>query len=73
MGLHNLYWGGGQGGQIGPALDNIGATRDKDYIIRWLRNPMEIKPDSKMPKLPLSEGDIAELSAFLSNQKGSQK
>jgi len=64
---------GGQGGQIGPALDNIGATRDKDYIIRWLRNPMEIKPDSKMPKLPLSEGDIAELSAFLSNQTGSQK
>jgi nitric oxide reductase subunit C len=64
---------GGQGGQIGPALDNIGATRNKDYIIRWLKNPLEIKPDSKMPKLPLSDEDITELAAFLSTQKGSQK
>lgn len=64
---------GGQGGQIGPALDNIGSTRDKDYIIRWLKNPLEIKPDSKMPKLPLSDEDITELAAFLSTQKGSSK
>lgn len=28
-----------------------------------------MKPDSKMPKLPLTEGDIVELTAFLSQLK----
>ncbi len=60
---------GGQGGKIGPALDGIGLRRDLAYISRWLNNPADIKPDSKMPKLPLSNADISELAAFLSQQK----
>lgn len=60
---------GGQGGTTGPALDDIGQQRDLDYLTRWLIDPMQIKPDSKMPKLPLSDADIAELAAFLSQQK----
>jgi nitric oxide reductase subunit C len=64
---------GGQGGTTGPALDNIGSTRDRTYLENWLKDPQSIKADSKMPKLPLSDDDIAELSAFLSNLKGAQK
>lgn len=59
----------GQGGAIGPALDGIGARRNKDYIIAWLRHPQAVKPDAKMPKLPLTETDISELAAFLSELK----
>ncbi len=60
---------GGQGGTVGPNLDGVGSRRDRDYITRWLTDPLAVKPDAKMPKLPLSKEDIIELSAFLSEQK----
>ena len=59
----------GQGGTVGPSLDFVGDRHDADYIKRWLRNPMDIKPDSKMPKLPLTEEQVQELSAYLSQHK----
>lgn len=59
----------GQGGAIGPVLDGVGSRRDADYIKRWLTDPAAIKADAKMPKLPLSENDIMELTAFLSQLK----
>lgn len=60
---------GGQGGAIGPALDGVGDRRDPKYISAWLANPAALKPDAKMPKLPLSESDITELTSFLSQMK----
>ncbi|MFO0675308.1 MAG: c-type cytochrome [Polyangiaceae bacterium] len=60
---------GGQGGAVGPALDLVGDRRDAAYIGRWLKDPMAVKPDSKMPKLPLSDDQVDELVAFLSQQK----
>lgn len=60
----------GQGGSIGPALDDIGTKRDIDYLNKWLKNPASIKSDAKMPQLPLSDQEIVELSAFLSQLKG---
>ena len=57
---------GGQGGVVGPALDGVGSRLDRDFIAKWLRDPLAVKADSKMPKLPLSESDITELVAFLS-------
>lgn len=62
----------GQGGNIGPALDAVGARFDKDYLQRWLRDPNAIKPGTQMPKLPLSDEDIQNLSEFLSGLKGGQ-
>lgn len=59
----------GQGGTVGPVLDGIGSRRDVSFISKWLNDPTSIKPDSKMPKLPLSNADIVELSAFLSQLK----
>ena len=59
----------GQGGNVGPALDGVGSRRDKEYLQKWLHDPASVKPDAKMPKLPLSEADITELSAFLSQLK----
>jgi nitric oxide reductase subunit C len=62
---------GGQGGNIGPSLDGIGDRRDLQYITTWLKDPLVLKADSKMPKMPLSDGDITELAAFLSQHKTS--
>ena len=60
---------GGQGGNVGPKLDEVGDRRDAEYIKKWLRDPFAVKADSKMPKLPISEAQVQELSAFLSHQK----
>jgi nitric oxide reductase subunit C len=62
---------GGQGGNVGPVLDGVGSRRDAAYIQSWLQDPMAVKPDAKMPKLPLTPGQIDELVAFLSQQKRS--
>lgn len=60
---------GGQGGKVGPALDDVAVRLSVDYINRWIRDPQSIKADAKMPKLPLSELNIIELTAFLSSLK----
>lgn len=59
-----------KGGQVGPALDQVGSKFDREYILKWLKDPMSVKADSKMPKLPLSDQDITELAEFLSSLKG---
>lgn len=57
----------GSGGQVGPALDGIGLRRDADFLTKWLKDPMAVKADSRMPKLPLEESQIAELVKYLSS------
>ena len=59
----------GQGGQVGPTLDDVGSRKSRDDIIKWLQDPLAVKPDSRMPKLPLSAPEISELAAFLSQQR----
>ncbi len=59
----------GQGGVVGPALDGVGTRRAHDYLVSWLRDPLAVKADSKMPKLPLTDEQIQELASFLSSQK----
>lgn len=63
----------GQGGLVGPALDDVGNRLNREALITWLRDPLRVKPESKMPKLPLSEEDITELAAFLSQLKAGAK
>lgn len=59
----------GQGGQVGPALDGVGSRLEADFIKKWLTDPLAVKADSKMPKLPLDEATIVELVAFLKELK----
>ena len=60
---------GGQGGIVGPALDDVGSRLGYDDLIPWLTDPQKIKPGTPMPKLPLSSADIVELASFLSQMK----
>jgi nitric oxide reductase subunit C len=60
---------GGAGGKVGPALDGIGSRRDAAWLSKWLADPLAVKPDSKMAKMPLSEPDIAALAQFLADLK----
>lgn len=60
---------GGQGGQVGPPLDMVGSRYDAAYINKWLHDPAAVKAGAKMPKLPLTDEQINELTAFLSQLK----
>lgn len=59
----------GQGGVVGPALDDVGNRRSFDNLVAWITDPQQIKPGTLMPKLPLSEADVVELASFLSKMK----
>ncbi len=59
----------GSGGNVGPALDGVGSRLTSEFITAWLKDPASVKPDSKMAKMPLSEGDISQLTLFLAEQK----
>jgi len=63
----------GQGGKVGPALDGVASRLEREYIIKWLKDPAQVKPGTTMPKLPLSDVDISELAAFLSQLKKDSK
>ena len=60
---------GGQGGQVGPALDGVGGRMTAVQIDAWLADPPAVKPGTAMPKLPLTDGQRQELTAFLSTLK----
>ncbi|WP_367898854.1 c-type cytochrome [Leptospira sp. WS58.C1] len=59
----------GSGGNVGPALDSVGKKYDIAYLQNWLKDPQKIKPGTAMPKLPLSDSEIKDLSSYLSQLK----
>lgn len=55
----------GRGGAIGPPLDGIATRRDRDYLVRWLRDPTAVKPGTTMPNLHIAEAQLTELVDYL--------
>jgi nitric oxide reductase subunit C len=62
MACHSLD---GQGGNVGPALDDVATRLDEAKLLAWLADPPAVKPGTKMPKLPLSDAERADLTHFL--------
>lgn len=62
----------GRGGNVGPVLDGVGDRRDAAYLNRWLHDPGAVKRGALMPKLPLTEAQIAELITYLSTLRARQ-
>ena len=68
-GCHSL---GGKGGAAGaalgaPPLDDVYKRKSKTEIIAWVADPAKMKPDTKMPKLPLTPAQLEEIGEFLSS------
>ena len=59
IGCHKI---GGQGANVGPALDGVSSRFDDDYLRQWISDPQAIKPGTAMPKLPM---DTATLDAIV--------
>ena len=54
---------GGQGGDLGPDLDQVGRRLRADYLPEWIRNPRNFRPTTEMPSF---EGTEDELNAIVS-------
>jgi cytochrome c oxidase subunit 2 len=77
IGCHNIA-GTNARGQIGPDLTHIGSRtsiaaglyeNNRTEMARWIRDPPAMKPGSLMPKLGMSEDDIAAIVAYLESLK----
>ncbi len=61
----------GIGGYYAPDVTKVMTARDPDWMGRFLRDPAAVWPNKRqMPKLKLSDKDIAELIAFLTWTNG---
>lgn len=59
----------GKGGNVGPSLDGVANRFDRPYLVKWLKNPQEIKPGTAMPKLPLEESEVESIVDYLMTLK----
>ena len=67
QGCYGCHMVGKFGTPIGPDLSRVGVKYSQDYLTRWLRDPSLQRPSAHMPKLELTEPQIAALAAFLSS------
>lgn len=58
----------GQGGALGPALDNVVEQKGAAFVQKKLKDPQFNNPASSMPKMPLSDAQIGALVDYLQKQ-----
>lgn len=56
---------GGEGGVVGPALDQVTLRRSPAWLARWLDDPARTRPGTLMPRFPWQPGDIEAMVAYL--------
>lgn len=66
-GCHRIH---GNGGAIGPDLSYEGDARpDREWHIKHFRDPQSVSPGSIMPKFPLTEPELHDLTSYLLSLK----
>jgi mono/diheme cytochrome c family protein len=62
IGCHSVA---GQGGKIGPALDDVGLRRAPEWMIQHFRDPQTTSPGTVMPRFGFTESEARALADFL--------
>ncbi len=62
FGCHQV---GGQGGNVGPALDGVSERFEEDYLRQWIADPQAVKPGTTMPKFPMDEATLDAIVQYL--------
>lgn len=55
--------------EFGPSLSGIGGKVDRAWLRRWLRNPHDYFPGTRMPNLRLTDAEAAHLVEYLMGLK----
>lgn len=62
-GCHRIH---GEGGAVGPDLSIVGSRRpEREWHIRHFKNPASVTPGSFMPKFPLTEKQLHDLTSYM--------
>jgi mono/diheme cytochrome c family protein len=62
---HSVAGDAGKMADKGGALDGVGAKRDADWLTKYLRDPKSVMPDAKMPKMKMTDQELADYVAYL--------
>ncbi|MBV8273947.1 MAG: c-type cytochrome [Verrucomicrobia bacterium] len=62
IGCHSVA---GKGGNVGPALDDVGLRRSPDWMVQHFRDPKVVSPGSVMPQFGFTEDEARALTDFL--------
>lgn len=57
------------GGNFGPELTRVGSKVNPDWLRRWLNDPRQYEPGTRMPHYRFDEKQVALLSTFLLAKK----
>lgn len=62
IGCHSV---GGKGGNVGPALDDVGLRRTSEWMVQHFREPQSVTPGTVMPRFGFTETEARALTDFL--------
>ena len=66
-GCHRIH---GEGGAVGPDLSYVGERRpEREWHVKHFHDPRSVSPASIMPKFPLSEQEINDLTSYVLSLK----
>jgi ubiquinol-cytochrome c reductase cytochrome b subunit len=66
-GCHRIH---GEGGAVGPDLSFVGDARpERDWHLKHFRDPQSVSPGSIMPKFPLTEPQLNDLTSYMLSLK----
>ena len=64
-------------GQVGPDLEDVGTRmfiagqlpNTPENLIRWIQEPQEIRPETAMPDLGVTEAEARDIAAYLYSRR----
>lgn len=66
VGCMECHTVGRYGGTLGPNLTHVASSGlTADFLRHWISNPSKVMPGATMPRLPLTQTQIDNLSAYL--------
>jgi len=63
----SCHGAGGKNGQVGPSLAGVGLKAGQ--VAYMVRNPAGVDKDSSMPKLTITDKELADISAYVASLK----
>lgn len=51
--------------KVGPSLRRIGAKVDPSWMVRWIENPHNYRPNTRMPNFSFKEDEAVAIAAYL--------
>lgn len=59
----------GQGGEIGPNLDNVPVRLTAGWVYMWLLDPLKYKPETEHPDFEFTQDQAKQLTAYIMTAK----